>query len=119
MAITAGAIRGQAPYQVNGAEATAPVRLGASAFLAAPAASVTVTLPTDTAGNAYAAFRITAAGSAWFGFGSGPATVGGANEWLITPGMLVDVIPPVGSTQLSAILDTGVTTGSVCVVGIY
>lgn len=119
MAITAGSLRGRAPYQVNGAEATAPVAMGASASIITPAASTTVTLPVDSAGNSYAAYRITASGSIWFGFGAGPAVAGAANEWLVTIGMIMDVWPPAGSTQISAIFDAASTTGSLCITGLY
>lgn len=119
MAITAGAQRGRAPYQVNGAEAVAPVALGASASIVTPTASATVTLPVDASGNAYAAYRITASGQIWFGFGSGPATAGGANEWLVGPGVAMDIIPPAGATQISAIFDAASTTGSLCIIGLY
>lgn len=119
MAITAGAQRGKAPYQVNGAEATAPVYLGASASIITPTASATATLPTDAAGNSYAAFRFTASGSIWFGFGAGPAVAGAAGTFLITPGMVIDVVPPAGSTQASAIFDAASTAGSLCIVGLY
>jgi hypothetical protein len=119
MAITAGSLRGRAPYQVNGAEAVAPVALGASASIITPTASATVTLPTDSAGNTYAAYRITASGQIWFGFGSGPATPGGANEWLVGPGVSMDIWPPAGATQISAIFDAVSTTGSLCITGLY
>lgn len=119
MAITAGSQAGRAPYQVNGAEATAPIAMGASAVAATPTASSTVTLPKDAASNAYACYRFTASGSVWFGFGAGPATPGGANEWLITPGMIMDVWPPAGATQFSAIFDAASTSGSLCCTGLY
>lgn len=119
MAITPGAQRGRAPYQINGAEAVAPVQLGASANVLTPSASATVTLPTDAAGNAYACYRITASGAVWFGFGSGPATPNGANEWLVGPGIVMDIIPPAGATQISAIFDAASTAGSLCITGLY
>lgn len=120
MAITAGSLRGRAPYQVNGAEATAPVAMGASAsVILASAISGTATLPVDSAGNSYAAYRITSSAALWFGFGAGPATAGGANEWLITPGMIMDVWPPAGATQISAIPADAVTAVSLSVAGLY
>lgn len=119
MAITAGSQAGRAPYQVNGAEATAPVAMGASAVATTPTASTTVTLPKDANSIAYSCYRFTASGNIWFGFGSGPATAGGANEWLITPGMIMDVWALTGSTQFSAIFDAASTTGSLCCTGIY
>jgi hypothetical protein len=119
MAITAGAQRGKGPYQVNGAEAVAPVALGASANILTPTGSITVTLPVDTSGNAYACYRITASGAIWFGFGSGPASANGANEWLVGPGIVMDIIPPAGATQISAFFDAASTTGSLCITGIY
>lgn len=121
MAITAGAQRGRAPYQINGAEATAPVALGASAqIVVASAVSGTTTLPTDAAGNAYACYRVTSSAAMWFGFGAGPATAGGGNgQWLITPGVIMDIWPPAGATQMSAIPADAVTAGSVSIAGLY
>lgn len=120
MAITAGALRGQSPYSANGgAEAVAPIRYGASASITTPTASATVTLPVDSAGNSYPCYRITSSGSIWWGFGSGPATAGGANEYLSTIGEVQDVMAPTGSTQISAIFDAASTTGSLCIIGIY
>ena len=116
MAITAGSLRGRVPYSVPD---SGPIALGASAAIITPTASATVTLPVDAAGNAYAAYLITASGQIWFGFGSGPAVAGAANEWLVGPGVVLAVWPPAGSTQISAIFDAVSTTGSLCITGIY
>lgn len=119
MAITPGQQAGKSPYQVAGAEAVAPVRPGNSTAAITPTASTTATLPVDPQGNAYAAYRFTASGSIWFGFGSGPATAGGANEFLVTIGIVLDIVPPPGTTQYTAIFDAASTTGSLCCVGLY
>lgn len=119
MAISSGAQRGKAPYQVNGAEAVAPVSPGNSTFAGTPTASVTALLPVDAQGNAYAAYRFTASGSISFGFGAGPATLNGPNQYLITVGMVLDFVPPPGTTQYSAFFDAASTTGSLCCTGLY
>jgi hypothetical protein len=120
MAITPGAQRGQTPYQVNGAEAVAPVRPGNSTTIVlATAVSGTATLPVDPQGNAYAAYRVTASASVWFGFGSGPAVPGTANQWIVSPGAIWDVVPPPGTTQASAIGADAITAASVSIVGLY
>jgi len=119
MAISQGANRGQVPYPINGATTVAPVRPGNSTFASTPTASTTANLPVDQAGNAYAAYRFTASGSISFGFGSGPATANGANQYLITVGMVLDFVPPPGTTQYTAFLDAASTTGSLCCIGLY
>jgi hypothetical protein len=120
MAVTPGAQRGKTPYQVNGAEAIAPVQLGNSASLIfAAATTATATLPTDPQGNAYPCYRFKASSAQWYCFGSGPAVPGAASTYLIGPGIVEDVFAPAGSTQVSAIPADAVTTGSFSIVGLY
>jgi hypothetical protein len=119
MAISQGAQAGKGPYPVGGAEAVAPVRPGNSTFAGTPTASTTVNLPVDAQGNAYGAYRFIASGSISFGFGSGPAVVNGANQYLITVGMVLDLVPPPGTTQYTAFFDAASTTGSLCCTGLY
>ncbi len=120
MAITAGQQAGKAPLQVGGAEAVAPIRNGnTTTIVLVAAASVTATLPTDPQGNAYAAFRFTSSSAMWVGFGSGPAVAGTANQWIVAPGAIWDVVPPLGTTQASAIPADALTTGSLSIMGLY
>ena len=121
MAISPGQQSGKSAYQVGGAEAVAPIRPGASTSIttATNTVSATATLPVDASGNAYAAYRVTSSASAWICFGSGPATQGAANAWLVTPGMISDLVPPPGTTQLSAILADAIAAGSVGIMGLY
>lgn len=119
MAITSGQQAGKAPYQIAGAEATAPVRNGNTTVGAvSSAANVTVTLPVDPQGNAYAAYRISTSAAMWVCFGSGPAAAS-ANAWIVTPGAIWDLVPPPGTTQLSAFPADALTAGSVSVMGLY
>ena len=112
------------PYQVQGALGIAPVRLGQSASATALAAGTaqTITLPTDPQGNAYAAFIANVSTPVWFCWttGTGNATIGGANCYLLTPSVSFIAIAPPGATAVSVILDTiGVATASVGVAGVY
>lgn len=118
MAITPGWQRGSGVFQPAGAEAVAPTRLGNSASSVYTGTAVTLTLPTDAQGNAYAAYRFAAACAYWVGYGTA-ATVGGAGCYLVTPGCDLDSVPPVGQTTISVIADTGTTIGSFCVIGLY
>jgi hypothetical protein len=121
MAIISGVQRGQAPYQVNGAEAVAPARLGVSVGNAYTGAAVTIALPADTSTNGYSCVRISAACAYWIAFttGSGNASVGGANCSLVTPGQIYDCVVPPLATSISVIADTGTTIGGISITGIY
>jgi hypothetical protein len=120
MAITPGVQAGKTPYQIGGATGIAPVRYGNSAGAAVTSAvSSTITLPTDPQGNAYAAYRLSASASVWVGWGSGPATATGSNEWIMTGGSVQDLVPPPGTTQVSFIPADAVTAASMAVTGLY
>ena len=123
MAVIAGVQAGKAPLQIQGALGTAPIRQGASAYIAQ--ANITTpantALPVDAAGNAYQAYAITASGNVWYAFtnGSGVASAGGANCYLIGLGQPVAVVAPPGATSISFAFDSTSTTGNACVVGLY
>jgi hypothetical protein len=119
MAGSACAQAGKTPYQVGGAQGIAPLRYGNSTGAATTTATtVGIAFPVDPQGNAYAAYRLTASAAVWIGFGAG-ATAAGANEWILTPGTCQDVVPPVGTTQVSFIPADAVTAASVAVTGLY
>jgi hypothetical protein len=125
MAIITAAPRGLPTYQINGAtDGRAPIFYGQSGYIASAGltAGSSIALPVDANGNTYPAYILIATGAIWFCFtnGTGAATVGGANCWLQAAngaGLFVRV--PVGATNISAIYETGVTTGSLCVIGVY
>ena len=121
MAILAGAQAGKPPYPIAGANAVAPLRLGSSVFIVTPTASTAATLPIDPQSNPYAAYRITASGNIQWAFtnGSGTAVAGTANQYIASPGLIQDVIAPVGATQIVAIFDAASTAGSLCITGLY
>lgn len=120
MAIAAGQQAGKGPYPVGGAEAVAPVRNGnTTTIVLATAVSGTATLPVDPQGNAYAAYRFASSVSMWVGFGSGPAVPGTANQWIVSPGAIWDIVPPAGATQVSAIQADAATVGSLSIMGLY
>ncbi len=123
MAVVAGIQAGKVPFQIQGATGVAPIRFGASAALLAASltGAVNVALPVDPQGNAYAAYQVTSASPIWFCWttGTGAATVGGANCYLITAGSQETIVAPPGATSVAAIYDTGTTTGSFCIVGLF
>jgi hypothetical protein len=128
MAIRTGSQAGIGPLQIQGALAVAPIRYGNStAATVATAVSVTLALPVDPNGNAYAAYRVITSVAMWAGFGAGPATVAAANEWIQASGVPQDIVPPSGPvlTNIGAVVsmsfipaDAG-TAGSISITGLY
>lgn len=120
-----GAQAGKAPFLMN-ATATPALYLGNTGNSPAISSAVQIALPVDPQGNAYKAYLLTVSGTGgqgavWINFNrdSTPATVGGTNCYLITSGTSIPFVPPIGTTQISAIPATGVTTPDVCVIGLY
>jgi hypothetical protein len=104
MAIVAGVQAGKVPFQIQGATGVAPIRFGASASATALATGTAqqVTIPVDYESGVYAAYQVTASTAIWFCWntGSGAATVGGANCFLITQGSQETIVAPPGATGL-------------------
>jgi len=123
MAILAGAQAGKEPltYSVKGYNAPNRVGTPVSVTGAAIATASTLTLPVDPQGNAYSAYLLTAGVAVWIAWtnGSGNASIGGANCFLFPTGTSFCLVPPPGATSVSVIGDTGVTTGSFCLSGLY
>jgi hypothetical protein len=98
-----------APPIGDGNQRLFPVpQLGASATVAAGAASADIALPTDVIGNAYRGYFVTSTQAAWITFGTvaQTAVASAANNILIPANFFDWLVPPIGATHVAAIQDS-------------
>jgi hypothetical protein len=119
MANNIAALGGTPPVSDGSSRAIPVPVIGVSATVASGAASADIALPTDSNGNVYKAYLVTASQGAWITFGTAAQTaVASAANTILLPQNFFDIIaPPPGSTHVAAIQDSA--AGKVNFTGLF